>query len=430
MKRALGKFETAANITDVNFPFNIVGILRLEGMPSPDTVRQALDILQERHPFLKVRITQEDGRYFFASGDIPTIPLKVLDREGDGHWVRVAEHELNHRVDSVRGPLLRFTCLVDEGERGEIVMAVHHSIVDGTSSENLFHELLSVCNAIESGEEIEEKVHLSPLPPVEANFPSGFKGFGLKWKILGYFLRQMGDELSYQLRLRGKRKPSINEDALGRILPVRIPETTTTALVRRARKERVTLNSIMSAVMLMSVQKHLYGGDDLPMRYMSMADLRPYLKPPAPPDELGGYISLMRFTIQMHNEDDLWTLTRRINDQIYTAAKGGGKFLFSVMSEQVMRMTFRLRRFRMCTTATSFKGAVRLQQSYGAYKITGLHGFISNFGLGPEYSAQISLFNDELWWDILYLDKDMNHEKAQEIADDMRKIVEGAIAAD
>lgn len=95
-----------------------------------------------------------------------------------------------------------------------------------------------------------------------------------------------------------------------------------------------------------------------------------------------------------------------------------------------MRMTFALRKFRMCTTATSYAGASPLKQSYGPYQVTGIRGFVSNFGLGPEYSAQVSLFNDELWWDILYLDTDMNHEQAQGIADEMRRLVEKAILVD
>lgn len=187
MKRALGKFETATIITDENFPWNIVGVLRMEGMPSPYILRQALDILQERHPFLKVRLTKVGGHYFHESGSIPTIPNKVLQREGNDDWIKIAEYDLNHRVDSERGPLLRSTCLMEDGGLGEIILAVHHSIVDGKSMETLFHELLSACAAIESGEEFEEKVHLSPLPPVETHFPPEFKGFRLKWKILVFF---------------------------------------------------------------------------------------------------------------------------------------------------------------------------------------------------------------------------------------------------
>ena len=46
--------------------------------------------------------------------------------------------------------------------------------------------------------------------------------------------------------------------------------------------------------------------------------------------------------------------------------------------------------------------------------------------LGPEYSGLVRLFRGELWWDILYLDSDMDAAGAQLIADDMQTILEEA----
>jgi hypothetical protein len=46
--------------------------------------------------------------------------------------------------------------------------------------------------------------------------------------------------------------------------------------------------------------------------------------------------------------------------------------------------------------------------------------------LGPEYSALVRLFRGELWWDILYLDSDMDAAGAQTIAGEMQTILERA----
>ena len=51
-----------------------------------------------------------------------------------------------------------------------------------------------------------------------------------------------------------------------------------------------------------------------------------------------------------------------------------------------------------------------------------MHGFISNFRLGPEFSAQANLFNERLNLDVLYLDTDMDRAGAQEIADDILSV--------
>jgi len=426
LKRALGKFETAAALSGEHAVWNIVGLLHLQGIPSPDTVRVALDHLQSRHPFLRVRMIQEGGRkYFHSEGvpEVPAIPLNIIERRDDEHWVEIVEDYLNFKFDHAHGPLIQCAFLTDAQSKADLIIAAQHSIVDGPSVENMMRELMTLCAKIESGDAIEGFDPLPPLPPVENYFPSGFQGFDLTRKTLSFFLSQMGDEFSYQMKLRGKRKPPINLDARGCVLSWRTPQDVTAAIVRRARKERVTLNSVVNAAVLLSVQKYLYAEAEMPFRYMSMADLRPYIKPPAPSDQVACYISPLRYTIQVFADDDLWSLARRINDQIYVSTKRGDKFLASVMGERFMRMTFGMKRFRMATTAISYGGASQLESEFGPYTITGVHGFVSNFGLGPEFSGQVSIYNDELWWDMLYMDTDMDRGMAQNIADEIHNFL-------
>lgn len=81
----------------------------------------------------------------------------------------------------------------------------------------------------------------------------------------------------------------------------------------------------------------------------------------------------------------------------------------------------------MGATTLSYFGPVHLPTSYGSFEVTGLHAFVANFTVGPEYSALVRLFRGELWWDIMYLDSDMDAAGAQEIAREMQAILEGAI---
>jgi hypothetical protein len=428
MRRELGKFETAAALSGEYAIWNIVGVLLLDVLPTPEIIRQALNILQDRHALLNVRLIIEKGRHYFESGDVSEIHMEILDCESDNHWVQKAEDELNYKFNHPTGPLLKCTVLKKDDGVGEIILAAQHSIVDGASMEILFHELMDISAKIESGSEITGYDSLEPLPPMEQFFPPGFQGFGLSRKTLGYFLRQMGDEFKYQFSLRRKRKPPINLNPRGRIIQIQTPKVTTALLASRARKERVTLNSITNAAVLLSVQKHLYAGEEMSYRYMSMADMRPYLDPVPSSDQVVSYISPLRYTIRILAGDDLWSLTHRINEQIYTSAKRGEKFLASVMAQQFLRMTFTLKKFRMCTTAISYGGASKFKGEYGPYKIKGLRGFVSNFGLGPEFSGRVEMHDDELWWDMIYLDSDMDHEGAQQIANDVSRILEQAVS--
>jgi len=422
MKRRLGKFESASAITGENTAWNIVVVIFLKGIPSPDSLRQVLDTMQDRHPFLKVRLIKEGNAYYFETGDIPPIPLTLSARESKDHWISIVEDRLNHRFDLQRGPLMTCTLLSDDSQDGEIVLTAQHAIVDGTSVELFSLELMELCAIIHTNGEIVGYEPLDPLPPVEAYFPDGYQGFDLTRKIMAYFLRQMGDEFKYQMALRGKRTPPINTNARVKILQFQTPEVLTSLLVQRARKDRVTLNSVLNAAVLLSVKKHLYNNAEMPYRYLSMADLRPYLDPPPPVHQLGSYISPMRYTIQVRNDDHLWSLARRINDQIYQSMKRGEKYLASVMSEQFLKMTFGLKKFRMSTTAISYTGSsLHPIQSYDPYNVKAIRGFVSNFGLGPEFSGIVGLYNGKLIWDMLYLDSDLDQEGAQTIAEDIQR---------
>jgi hypothetical protein len=427
MKRKLGKFETAAALSGEHAVWNIVGILHLQGLPSVEHVEQALERMQRRHPFLRVRMIKKGRNRTFEFGDVPTIPFEIISRESDDHWIRIAEDGLNHRFDHPQGPLLKCAYLTGDTNEGEIILTAQHSIVDGISIENLLHELLALCAKHESRSEIDDYEPLAALAPVEEYFPASFKGFNLRLKSMSYFLGQMADEFKYQIALRGKRKPPINTSAQGKIILIHTPEEQTTLLVERAREERVTLNSVVNAAVLLSVRNQLYDGVAMPYRYMAMADLRPYLLPTPPINEMGCFISPLRYTIQTYADDDLWSLSKRINQQIYQSTKGGEKYLASVMGEQFIRMTFGLKRFRMCTTAISYGGAsTRTTSEYGPYRIKAIRGFVSNFGLGPEFSGRVGLYGSELWWDMLYLDSDMDLEQVKGIAIEIENILHNA----
>jgi hypothetical protein len=55
-----------------------------------------------------------------------------------------------------------------------------------------------------------------------------------------------------------------------------------------------------------------------------------------------------------------------------------------------------------------------------------IRGFVSNFGLGPEFSGRVGLYGEELWWDMIYMDVDMDEVGARLIADEIGTILETA----
>lgn len=436
MRRQLGAFETAGIITSENEVFNVVVVLRITHGPPPETLRRALDILQKRHPLAGVHIQKEKSRYFFVSDGTPSIPLVTTPRTHPEHWRRVTEDELNTGIDLFTGPLLRCTYLTADGDGSErhgaadIIFTFQHSIMDGDSGIHFLHQMLDLCRQSANGQAMTESVSDEPLPPVDAFYPPKFKGLGKRLRMAGFLLRQMADEFMWRLRSRGCPPPTIHPSGRAYILPVRMSKALSDAVVKRSRRRRVTLNSIFNAAMLLAVRKHLYGGRSVPLRQFSFANLRPYVKPPLGIYDLLMAISMMRLTIPMKADQSVWELADVINRLTYRAARRGDKFITNLFSHHMMKAVFRFKAFRMGVTALSYTGPGKVEPRYGSTEIQALHAFVSNFPVGPEYTTQIRLFGGEFWWDIVYLDSDMDAAKARAVADDIMTILEEAVRGD
>ena len=442
MSRPLGTFETAATLTNDVAPFVVVVVLALDGGPSLERLRDALAVLQRRHPLLRVRIAERGGRFWYEplGGPLPPIPLRVVERTTVERWREVAEEELNTRIGSEDGPLVRCTYVVrgsDPGDprakdRRELVLALHHAIMDGASGLTLVDQLLALCGPASDGD-LQELAAEAPaagaiLPPVETLFPASTRGLGGRLGAARFLGRQLADEVAFRLRTRCGRRPPIAASARCHVLPVGLTREETAALVQATRRRRVTLNGALGAAFLCAVDDRLYGGSARALRYMTFADLRPYLDPPVPADELGSFLAMLRYTARMDGErpagasgaagggERFWDLARHLTGQVVRGARRGDKLWAVRLSEAVMRRLLRRRSERMAATAVSYLGVARLGDAAG---VRGLHAFVSNFALGPEYTALARIFDGELRLDVVYLDVDMDAALARELAEEI-----------
>jgi hypothetical protein len=424
--RKLGAFELAQTLSDEYFPFNAVGVLRLSNGPDPDSLRKALGILQSRHPLLRANIKKTDQNYYYHIDETDGIPLKLYPRKGESFWKKEVEEQLNSPLYTASGPLIRYTYLYSEspGAECEIINTHHHSIVDAVSVYNMFHEMLSLLGAIQMGSNLDDYTPLPLLSPEDFFFPPKFKGFTGKLRTAGFMMRQISDEFSYRLGMRGKRKAAVHPTARCHILPVVLPANVTRNLIRRTRRHRITINSALNAAIVLATHRVLYDGQTMPFRYITFADLRPYLKPPVSNNHTGTYHSVMRFTIPVGKNKNFWEFAASINNQIFKSVKRGDKFISALMSPMMMRTHIGQQSWRMGNTAISYPGVAGIEPQYGQTRVNAIHGFVSNFPIGPEYTGSARIFENKLWMDFVYLDSDMDHTLALTIADKIRTIIE------
>lgn len=438
MRRELGRFETAAALTSEHAPFNVVVGVRLAGGLDPEGLRHALDALQGLHPLLGVRIVERAGRRAYEGDGTPPVPLRLLPRDGEEAWREVAEEELNRRLDAARGPLLRCALLADPAgpaAPSELLLTFHHAIVDGASASALVERLLALCDPAVRGAGDPALEPLPAPPPAETLFPPAWRGLRGRLRLATFVARQAADELAFRLhggaRRTARPTPPGTRAARCRILPVALGAGETAALVRATRRERMTMNAALAAAFLLAACRHLRGARVSPLRYMTFADLRPYLRPPVPAEGLGACLAMLRHTIEVAPDDELWDLARDVSAQVAAGFRRGEKLASALLAETVMRHVLRRGSGRMAATAVSYAGPVRLGGPEGSAspRVRGLHAFVSNFRLGPEYTALARLFAGELCLDILYLDSDMDEPLARAMAGDVLDTLRSAAAS-
>ncbi|MEP0791416.1 MULTISPECIES: hypothetical protein [Cyanophyceae] len=131
---------------DVNFA-------RIEGLLTPDILRQALNLVQKGHPMLQVHLIElADGLYFESEGT-QEIPLRVIDKQYENQGIEIAEGELYQRFSGGLAPLCRVNFLHSSisNSVSEIIATLHYAITDGMSCMCFFDDLLSYCHQIAAG---------------------------------------------------------------------------------------------------------------------------------------------------------------------------------------------------------------------------------------------------------------------------------------
>lgn len=421
--RPLAGLERAMRITDEFVPFNVVVMLRVEGALDPSALRAALDVLQRRHRLLRTGVVGPAKKPFFHFDSAGSIPLEVGERKADDGWIAVAEEELGRPFDLPAGPFMR-CCYLRGQSGGDLIITFQHMIVDATSVVALVHDLLALAagRATAGDGEIADEGKL----PASALFPGKYRGVGFASALAAFMARQMADEAWFRWHSRGVRKPPIFDKGNCRILPIRFPAPLTAALIQASRRTRVTLNSILSAGLIAAIQRRLYPSPRVPLRHIVFADLRPRLRSTIPERMLGCFLTMVRFSVMVERDGDFWALARDVQESTNSAERKGERFLSYVLSPGLIKVILSQRAFRWCATAFSYSGALNLPVDYESFELTEVHAFPSNWTTGPEYSALARLFRGELWWDILYLDCDMDAARAREIAKEIETILREA----
>lgn len=307
--RTLGAVERSfAQLNAANWLTHVV-VVRLRKPLPIEHLREAAARLPLRHATLGAQIVEEQGQWLIraapgaqvrveegalAAGDDPRWPAQAREALHRGF---LPEEGLPWRLILVRTP--------PEDPAVTLVMAFHHAVEDGISSERVLRDLVEDCGALARGEALAPP---SPSPlraPVEV-----LTRATLTWRMkLWCALRAAGRALAPGLTWVERDSP-----VEGRRTVIRchwLEEAHTAALQRRARAEGTTVHGALCAAMMLAAAARLPEGP-LRLQCDASVNMRPLCQPPVEEGEVGMYISSVSWVYRLRRGDDLWGLAREV----------------------------------------------------------------------------------------------------------------------
>lgn len=275
---------------------------QMRGPIDADALADAFDALLEAHPVLAGHLERDaEGRHHLAVDELEHPGIEVIELDGPN-----AQGPPIHLDQSESLIQMRLTM---RGDEAQPTLYVHHSLADGHHEFSLIEELFSyytdlVCNGSIG------PITAEPTPDaletvlaergIEKQSRSGLERF---WPAL----------FAYDLPPSRRSDTDAQTDS-----PVPVPkascrlgEDATHALIKFGRAHRLSLNGLISAVLLMA-EWRLRGELNIPVPYIYPVDLRYFLTPPVSATGCTNPMGVGTYLAEIGHDTDVVDLARQI----------------------------------------------------------------------------------------------------------------------
>lgn len=385
-------------------PTNVVRVVALEGPLGSHRLLRALRLLHARHPLLRARIRAGAAPHFAYDAAPPPAFVPML-RRGDAHWRSELVRLLNTSLEQAYGThcaLLYLHC--SRTLRGELILALDHTLCDGVSINQLCAELLELC-----AEGVAQPVRPT-LPVLEAMLPP----YPATIRVM-YFAKALAGLAGLNLlrRVYERRTPARGTAYLS----AQLSASETRGLLARAQLQRTTLTGALMAALLRSARA-VYRTPRLALSVP--IDLRSRVPGQAlSSEDLGNYTSVAYLTSSARAAP--WELARTLRAQLERALQPD-RLLSTVSS--IYRWGRRLlgpKRPPSAHVMLSNSGVVLLRREYGRFRIRDFFSADSAPMLSADFAFFCNTFDGRLTLNLVYSERLASRAKAQEVLDRVRR---------
>ena len=406
-------------------PYNGLRVFRIKGSLSENVLRQAVDLLQERHPFMRLSIVEQHDELYFNDENVGKIPILVGHLEDNEVAIRhKIEAEIMHRFDDVRLPLFRFSLLHIAGNATEFYLFIngHHAVIDGASYMNLHKEILEFCAALAEGKMPENTTLLEKKSYNSLDyFDKKLFSLGSKFQFARYVFRQIKNDIRKPDKQILKLDENLEQKGQTGIFQTQIDAKYISPIIKKARTHQTTLHgAICAAVMLAEYefyQKNVAEEEKIHFKCFSPVDLRPLMQPKLAYEHLGCHVSAAGTVHELNSKTDFWTLAKEIKALIQLSIERNEIFFNRIYGVQFAKAARKGNNLKAGALSVSNLGRLPFGRSFGNFTITESQIYITNSSvISPNLALVVYTFDGKLHFDYSFAKHRLTHEQVGEIA--------------
>ncbi|MCF2150493.1 condensation domain-containing protein [Desmonostoc muscorum LEGE 12446] len=427
--RKLGRLEQAMEILNSRAKtWNIVTISRINGCIYEETMREALDMIQCRHPRLNSRIVRSKNSLSFQTQETANIPLRFVKLLENNQWQKVVYEEMNQGIDSSK-ILLRVVLVhvLEDVPINYLITTVHHAVADGLSCIRLHSEILTFCQKIVSGEPINSVPSLTPLPPIEELMPEWTKGFTGKINST-IFLLQLGlQEIWNRPKTLGFEKYVSIGKRSSNIIHRQLDQELTQKLVNCCRQENTTVHNALCAAMMLTVARTITKGHrkDIRVNCLSYLDLRRHLEPAISDEDLAVLASSIMGFHLIKSNSSFWELAREVKYKLEASKNHGDLFRMILIAKHLIDICCIYPKKIAATVSVSNVGKINIPKNYGKFELEEISFISSNAFFAGIFAIHVSTFQEKMLLNFAFSQPSISSNTMEDLVNNLMSYISG-----
>lgn len=357
---------------------NIVVISKVTGVLSTKVIRQALDELQEKMPFLQCRIAKHYQDLYLTTESTAKIPLQVV-KQTEFNLQDVVEKELNQTIDSSKY-LIKTIIICNEmsDNINYLITTTHHAITDAKSCMALHEKLFKICQYIQKKKTIAQinkhDFSSDDLIYVEKFMPKKYFTIqGSIQKNIAILKEIFRNTFNKHQTLESEKKEDIANFKCG-ITQRKISPEVTEKIINNCHQNQVSVQSAICAAMLISVTNYIRNNKKQKIKASCRigVDVRKLLNPEIESEKLGLFASNLLLLHNISDGHDFWDLSKEVMQQI-NAKLNNQEFLinlqiFENIFEYFEQIVANPEKIANTVDITNI-GRVQINDDYGTFKL-------------------------------------------------------------